>query len=148
MASDNPDLWFSYVRSHRLMIREIEQRLAKAGLPVYAWYDALWGLESHPQGARRMYELADVLAIERYNITRLVDRLEKEGLVSRTRLADDGRAARVAITDKGKTLRKQMWAIYQETVAELFLSQFTSEQQAEFTSALDKVSMMARQRHH
>lgn len=39
MASDNPDLWFSYVRSHRLMIREVEQRLAKAGLPTYAWYD-------------------------------------------------------------------------------------------------------------
>lgn len=145
MASDNPNLWFSYVRSHRLMIREIEQRLAKAGLPVYAWYDALWGLESHPQGARRMYELADALAIERYNLTRLVDRLEKEGLVSRTRLADDGRAARVAITDKGKALRKQMWVIYQETVAELFLSQFTPEQQAEFTAALDKVSRMARQ---
>lgn len=90
MASDNPDLWFSFVRSHRLMIREIEQRLAKAGLPVYAWYDALWGLESHPQGARRMYELADVLVIERYNLTRLVDRLEKEGLVSRTRLAMAG----------------------------------------------------------
>lgn len=67
-----------------------------------------------------MYELADVLVIERYNLTRLVDRLEKEGLVSRTRLADDGRAALVAITDKGKALRKQMWAIYQATVAELF----------------------------
>lgn len=147
MASDNPDLWFSYVRSHRLMIREIEQRLAKAGLPVYAWYDALWGLESHPQGARRMYELADVLVIERYNLTRLVDRLEKEGLVSRTRLADDGRAALVAITDKGKALRKQMWAIYQATVAELFLPQFTPEQQAEFATALDQTSKMVRQLH-
>lgn len=39
-----------------------------------------------------MYELM----IERYDLTRLVDRLEKEGLVSRTRLADDGRAAKVA----------------------------------------------------
>jgi len=147
MVSDKPDLWFSYVRSHRLMIREVEQRLAKAGLPTYAWYDALWGLESHPEEARRMFELADVLVIERYNLTRLVDRLEKEGLVNRTRLADDGRAARVAITDKGKMLRKQMWAIYQETVAELFLSQFTPEQQAEFAAALDQVSKMARQLH-
>jgi len=147
MAPGNPDLWFSYVRSHRLMIREIEQRLAKAGLPTYAWYDTLWGLESHPQEARRMYELADVLVIERYNLTRLVDRLEKEGLVSRTRLADDGRAALVAITDKGKVLRKQMWAIYQATVAELFLPQFTPEQQAEFATALDNASMMTRQLH-
>lgn len=147
MSSGNPDLWFSYVRSHRLMIREIEQRLAKAGLPTYAWYDTLWGLESHPQGARRMYELADVLVIERYNLTRLVDRLEKEGLVSRTRLAEDGRAATVSITEKGKILRKQMWAIYQATVAELFLPQFTPEQQAEFAAALDKTSKAARHLH-
>ncbi|CAI0855041.1 MarR family winged helix-turn-helix transcriptional regulator [Serratia quinivorans] len=144
MSSGEPDLWFSYVRSHRLMIREIEQRLAQAGLPTYAWYDTLWGLESHPQGARRMYELADVLVIERYNLTRLVDRLEKEGLVTRTRLAEDGRAAFVAITEKGKVLRKQMWAIYQATVAELFLQQFTPEQQAAFASALDHVSEATR----
>lgn len=43
-----PDLWFSFVRTHRLMIREIERRLAAANLPVYAWYDVLWGLESGP----------------------------------------------------------------------------------------------------
>lgn len=144
MSSGEPDLWFSYVRSHRLMIREIEQRLAQAGLPTYAWYDTLWGLESHPQGARRMYELADVLVIERYNLTRLVDRLEKEGLVTRARLAEDGRAAFVAITEKGKVLRKQMWAIYQATVAELFLRQFTPEQQAAFATALDHVSEATR----
>lgn len=144
MSSGEPDLWFSYVRSHRLMIREIEQRLAQAGLPTYAWYDTLWGLESHPQGARRMYELADVLVIERYNLTRLVDRLEKEGLVTRTRLAEDGRAAFVAITEKGKVLRKQMWTIYQTTVAELFLRQFTPEQQATFATALDHVSEATR----
>ncbi|RJF57552.1 MarR family transcriptional regulator [Serratia inhibens] len=147
MSSGEPDLWFSYVRSHRLMIREIEQRLSQAGLPPYAWYDTLWGLESHPQGSRRMHELADVLVIERYNLTRLVDRLEKEGLVSRIRSAEDGRAAFVSITVKGKDLRKRMWAIYQATVAELFLRQFTPDQQAVFATALDNASEAARRLH-
>ncbi|EOH6296254.1 MarR family transcriptional regulator, partial [Burkholderia cenocepacia] len=62
MNATEPDLWFSFVRAHRTMIREIERRLAAAGLPAYAWYDALWGLESGPDGTRRMHELADVLA--------------------------------------------------------------------------------------
>ena len=62
MSGNNPDLWFSFVRTHRLMIREVERRLAEAGLPVYAWYDLLWGLESGPDVTRRMHELADVLA--------------------------------------------------------------------------------------
>ena len=98
------------------MIREIERRLQAAGLPAYAWYDALWG--SQADGTRRMHELADVLAIERYNLTRLVDRLEQEGLVTRARSADDGRAAYASITE-GRTLRKKMWKVYQSTVSEL-----------------------------
>ena len=50
MSAATPDLWFSFVRTHRLMIREIERRLAAAGLPAYAWYDVLWGLESGSDG--------------------------------------------------------------------------------------------------
>ena len=119
MAKDGADLWFSFVRAHRLMIREVESRLAAAKLPVYAWYDVLWGLESGPGGTRRMHELADALAIERYNLTRLVDRLEQEGLVQRARSAEDGRAAFATITKEGRALCKKMWKVYEGTVAEV-----------------------------
>ncbi|APC21681.1 MarR family transcriptional regulator [Pseudomonas protegens] len=133
-----------FVRAHRTVIREIERRLAQAGLPAYAWYDALWGLESGAEGTRRMHELADVLAIERYNLTRLVDRLEKDGLVQRSRCEGDGRAAFVSITDEGRKLRKKMWKIYEATVAELFLSQLDSEQKHAFADALERTATLAR----
>lgn len=145
MASTEPDLWFSFVRAHRLTIREVERRLAAAELPPYAWYDLLWGLESGPGGTRRMHELADALVIERYNLTRLVDRLENEGLVTRTRSADDGRAAFVAITREGRALRKKMWKVYQATVAELFLPQFDAADQRRFAAALDRVGQAVRE---
>ncbi|AKC68280.1 MarR family winged helix-turn-helix transcriptional regulator [Pandoraea oxalativorans] len=144
MSTPDPDLWFSFVRAHRTMIREIERRLAQADLPAYAWYDTLWGLESGPQGTRRMHELADVLAIERYNLTRLIDRLEQEGLVTRMRDPDDGRAAYATITDKGRTLRKKMWKVYQSAVAELFLSQFREKDVAPVAEALDRASTAAK----
>lgn len=143
MSSTDPDLWFSFVRAHRTMIREIERRLADAGLPGYAWYDTLWGLESGPEGTRRMHELADVLAIERYNLTRLIDRLEQEGLVTRMRSPEDGRAAYATITDKGRTLRKKMWKVYQSAVAELFLSQFREKDVRPTAEALDRASAAA-----
>ncbi|CAB3872949.1 MULTISPECIES: MarR family winged helix-turn-helix transcriptional regulator [Achromobacter] len=144
MAKDGADLWFSFVRAHRLMIREVESRLAAAKLPVYAWYDVLWGLESGPGGTRRMHELADALAIERYNLTRLVDRLEQEGLVQRARSAEDGRAAFATITKEGRALRKKMWKVYEGTVAEVFLSQFSAEEQGKFAAALDQAAAVAR----
>jgi DNA-binding MarR family transcriptional regulator len=128
------------------MIREIERRLAAAELPAYAWYDVLWGLESGPGGERRMHELADALAIERYNLTRLVDRLEQEELVTRARSAQDGRAAYVSITRKGRALRKKMWKIYEATVGELFLAQFNAGEQAALSGTLDRVAAAATQR--
>ncbi|MEX5686919.1 transcriptional regulator SlyA [compost metagenome] len=144
MSSSEPDTWFKFVRAHRCLIREIERRLAAAGLPAYAWYDALWGLESGPDGTRRMSELADVMAIERYNLTRLVDRLEAEGLVSRSRASDDGRGAYAVITESGKLLRKKMWQIYEGAVDELFLSQFDDEQQRFLSNALERAASAAR----
>jgi DNA-binding MarR family transcriptional regulator len=140
MPNEAPDLWFSYVKVHRLMIREIERRLAAAELPPYAWYDALWGIESGAQGRRRMFELAEALVIERYNLSRLVDRLESEGLVSRSRSADDGRATFVEITAAGRALRKKMWKVYEQAVGELFLSRFAPNAQRVFSDALSEVA--------
>nr|WP_019366146.1 MarR family winged helix-turn-helix transcriptional regulator [Pseudomonas luteola] len=144
MTKHDPDLWFAFIRAHRLMIREIERRFTAAGLPNYAWYDVLWGLESSPDGSRRMYELADVLAIERYNLTRIIDRLVNEGLVTRARSVEDGRAAYATITSKGKSLRKEMWGVYQKAVQELFLSQFTSKQVEEVERSLAGAGTAAR----
>lgn len=144
MQQDEPDLWFSFIRAHRLLIREVERRLAASGLPGYSWYDILWGLESGQDGTRRMHELAEALAIERYNLTRLVDRLERDGLVNRARSQEDGRAAFVTITSTGKTLRKKMWGVYKQVVDELFLSQFDPASAKRFSSALDRASSAAR----
>ena len=144
MQKEQPDLWFSFVRAHRLLIREVERRLAEAELPAYSWYDVLWGLESGEHGTRRMHELAAALAIERYNLTRLVDRLERDGLVTRVRSADDGRAALATITETGRVLRKRMWKIYQQVVADLFLSQFDEASAKSFAAGLDRAARAAR----
>ncbi|MFC4278185.1 MarR family winged helix-turn-helix transcriptional regulator [Achromobacter aloeverae] len=144
MAKNEPDPWFSFVRAHRALIKEIERRLAQAGLPAYAWYDVLWSLESGKNGMRRMHELADNLVIERYNLTRLIDRLEQERLVVRSRSAEDGRAAYATITEEGRALRKKMWKVYQSAVAELFLSQFDDEERARLATALDRATALAR----
>ncbi|UZJ57838.1 MarR family transcriptional regulator [Pseudomonas sp. KU26590] len=145
MATPSPDLWYNFIRAHRCLIQEIERRLAEEKLPPYDWYDALWGIESGQDGARRMHELADVMAIERYNLTRLVDRLVKAGLVTREKSLDDGRGAIARITDDGRALRKQIWQVYKQAVEELFLAQFNEEQKRVFADALENAGRNARQ---
>lgn len=143
MVAATPDLWYDFIRAHRCLIREIERRLAEEKLPPYAWYDALWGIESGEDGARRMHALADAMAIERYNLTRLVDRLEKEQLVTREKTSEDGRGSIARITDSGRDLRKRMWAIYKQAVQDLFLVEFDEEQRALFAQALQRASTNA-----
>lgn len=145
MNNKQPDLWFSFVKAHKLIIRKIEAKLAEAKLPVYAWYDILWGLESGVNGTRRMHELADVVVIERYNLTRMIDRLEKEQLVIRTRSDDDRRAAFATITEKGKALRKEMWIIYQSVIKDYFISQFSEDEITRFAQALNAASDKVRE---
>jgi DNA-binding MarR family transcriptional regulator len=48
-----------------------------------------------------MGELADRLLLSRSGITRLVDRLERQGLVERRRCDDDGRGFNAHLTDAG-----------------------------------------------
>ncbi|MGO3130921.1 MAG: MarR family winged helix-turn-helix transcriptional regulator [Alcaligenes sp.] len=145
MSRPEADLWFSFVRAHRSILKDIERRLAAEKLPPYAWYDVLWGLETGPEGTRRMHELADRLAIERYNLTRLVDRLEAQGLVQRSRSSEDGRAAFASITDQGRDLRQKMWQVYQGAVQDLFLSAFSEQEQSQFAQRLDQAARQARQ---
>ena len=54
--------------------------------------------------------------LAQYNLSRLLDRLEKEGLVTREPCEDDGRGQWVVITDKGKALQARSWKIYARSI--------------------------------
>ena len=53
-------------------------------------------------------DLAEKLGLSKSNISRLVDRLVATGRVSRQRDAEDGRACRLALTEKGMRIAGQL----------------------------------------
>ena len=112
--------WPALLTARALVMEAIEKRLADAELPELAWYDVLWALEQAAGGRLRMHELAAQTVITRSNMTRLVDRLEAAGLVSRQRDAEDRRGAFAQLTPAGKQMRARMWKVYGPAIAELF----------------------------
>jgi DNA-binding MarR family transcriptional regulator len=120
--------WAALLTARALIVDEVERRLAEAGLPELAWYDALWALERAPAGRLRMHELASQMVITRSNISRLIDRLEAVGLVARERDAEDGRGAFALLTPAGRRKRADMWKIYGPTIAKLFDDQLSQEE--------------------
>jgi DNA-binding MarR family transcriptional regulator len=60
------------------------------------------------RGPQRMTDLADLLGVNSSTATRHCDRLQRRGLVQRTRATDDRRAVRVSLTDAGQRLVQQI----------------------------------------
>lgn len=125
-----PSAWPAFITAHDALVVRIEERLRAAGLPDLGWYIVLWVLERAPEQRLRMHELADTAVIGRSNLTRLVDKLEKDGLVGRERVSGDRRGTYARITAKGREMRSRMWTVYGPAIDELFLRHLSADENA------------------
>ncbi len=95
------DSWRSFLRAHAAITRVLEAELEAEQQLSLAAYDVLVQLAEAPGRRLRMTELADAVLLSRSGVTRLVDRLERAGLVARSRVAADGRGVAAELTDDG-----------------------------------------------
>ena len=79
---------------------EVETKLKKAGFPELSWYTVLWELERAGKPTRPK-DLAIPLFILPYQLSRLVDRMEAEGLVKRIHCKEDKRGHLLEPTRQG-----------------------------------------------
>lgn len=100
------DAWRSFLRAHARLVRVLETELVAEHPINLGAYDVLVQLAEAPERRLRMAELADAVLLSRSGVTRLVDRLEVAGMVTRERFYGDGRGVVAVITTKGiDTLR-------------------------------------------
>lgn len=92
--------WVAFLRAHAAVLERLNDELeAEQGMPL-TWYDVLIQLQE--QGGRlRMQELAHSIMFSKSGLTRLVDRMERAGLVRREACTEDGRGTFAAITAAG-----------------------------------------------
>src|SRR5918999_6567285 len=91
--------WRGLLRVHTALVRELDAELYAAHALPLSSYDVLIYLRSAPGKRLRMAELADSVLLSRSGVTRLVDRLEREGLITRDACVDDGRGCYAVLTD-------------------------------------------------
>jgi DNA-binding MarR family transcriptional regulator len=94
--------WLSLLQAHSVLTdvleRELEQR---AGLDL-GFFEVLFHLTSAPEGRMSMQELAQTILLSKSGVTRLVDRMEKAGLVERAACPSDRRVTWAVVTEKGR----------------------------------------------
>lgn len=120
IADSRQRAWARFVTAQAMLLERIEAAFAAAGLPPLAWYDVLWILENAEGNRLRSAELARKAVVSRSNVTRLTERLEKEGLVARRDCPEDGRGTVCELTAKGRALRAKMWPVYRKQIDTLF----------------------------
>jgi DNA-binding MarR family transcriptional regulator len=87
-------------------------------------------------------ELAREYGIDASAVTRLIDRLEKRGLLTRVRSNEDRRVVRLALTPEGEAIAARMPAIF-TGVLDSLLGGFTAEEVGFLKSMLRRVLVNA-----
>jgi DNA-binding MarR family transcriptional regulator len=119
--------WRGLLRVHAGMTKALDAQLVREhGLPLSS-YEVLLFLADSPDGRLRMSELAEGVLLSRSGLTRLVDRMERDGLLRRERCEDDARGYHALITDKGRELFGRARRTHLDGVRERFLSHLSPD---------------------
>ncbi len=134
------DAWLALLRAHATLTRQLAVDLVEETGLTLGDYDVLSQL-AFAGGALRMTELADKAFSSRSGMTRRVDRLVEQGLVSRAEADADGRGVVVTLTDMGLSRFKETAPIHIRRVAELFAAPLDDEELAVLERAMKKVTL-------
>ncbi|MEA2288625.1 MAG: hypothetical protein QOD55_622, partial [Solirubrobacteraceae bacterium] len=94
--------WRGMLRIHATLTKALDADLDAAhGLPLSS-YEVLMHLYDADEQRMRMSDLAASVILSRSGLTRLVDRLEREGLIERQSCASDARGSFASLTPAGR----------------------------------------------
>src|SRR3954462_5077239 len=121
------DAWVRLLRSHTAMRRSLSADLqAEHGLTVND-YEALLLLSRADDGQLRRVDLADGLQLTPSGVTRLLDGLEKLGLVCKGACTNDARVTYAVITDAGRKKLQDASCGHTSLIRTLFEERFSQQ---------------------
>lgn len=128
LTDDQLAAWSGFLMGHAQIVRALDADLEREhGLPLSS-YDVLIQLSLVPDRRLRMFELADAIVLSRSGLTRLVDRLERAGLVERERGEVDPRQMYARLTDRGLEVLAEATPTHIAGIKERFLERLSDEQ--------------------
>jgi DNA-binding MarR family transcriptional regulator len=127
-TGDQLAVWKQLQWATALILRRFRCDLAGSGLSLEE-FDVLIHLAPAPSGTLALHELTASMvvadALSRSGITRLLDRMEGDGLVRRTVSKHDRRRFDVTLTPKGRRRFEQVWPGHAEGITRYFVEPLT-----------------------
>jgi DNA-binding MarR family transcriptional regulator len=117
--------WRGMLRAHAALAKALDAQLEAAHGLQLSSYEVLMYLADAEDQRMRMCDLASTILLSRSGLTRLVDRLQREGLLERVACSDDARGAFAKLTPLGRERLAAARATHLAGVRAMFLDLFT-----------------------
>jgi DNA-binding MarR family transcriptional regulator len=128
--------WHALLRGHAAVVRVLEAELeAEHGLSLPA-YEVLSHLSDAPNNRLRMSDLAACAVLTPSGLTRLVDKLSRDGLVERAKCSADARVVYAVLTDAGRARLVAAYPAHLRSVRRHYVDRLTPDQLDAIAEAL------------
>lgn len=132
--------WRGFLRAHAALTKALGADLeAEHDLPLTS-YEVLLFVSGTADGRMRMCDLAESVLLSRSGLTRLIDRLEREGLIAREAAPDDARGQNAVLTDAGRVKLQAARETHLRGVRQLYLDHFTPAEQNMLGDAFERIT--------
>lgn len=140
LTSTEQEAWRGFLRAYAALVGELDAELEAAhGLPLTS-FEVLGRLEAAPSQRMRMCDLADAVLLSRSGLTRLVDRLARDGLLERRSCSHDARGAFAVLTPEGEQMLEAARPTHLAGVRRRFLRRFDAVELERLTDVWERLA--------
>ena len=140
LTQDQLAVWKQLQWATALITNRFRRDLAGLGLSLEQ-FDVLIHLAGAPSGTLPLHELTASMvvgeALSRSGITRLLDRMERDALITRTVSTTDRRRFDVSLTAHGRQRFGQIWPAHADGIQRYFAQHLTPAGTAQLARILD-----------
>jgi DNA-binding MarR family transcriptional regulator len=132
-------LWQSFLATHRQIVEQLADEMRREHQLPLEWFDVLVHLADLPGMRAHQKELRDRVLLSESGVSRLLVRMEKAALITRSTADDDRRSMEIAVTDDGRAALLAAIESHLQLVASLFSDRLTATDQAALSWVLSKL---------
>ncbi|UBU12225.1 MarR family winged helix-turn-helix transcriptional regulator [Nonomuraea gerenzanensis] len=139
LTAEELAVWRMVQRAQVRVTRHLESELLVAHDLPLASYEVLMQLAEAPHRRLRMNDLADRVLLSRSGLTRLIDRLQRDGLAAREACADDARGLFAVLTERGAARLAEATPTYLRGIRRQFLDMLGAGELAQVRRLLTRL---------
>lgn len=139
LSDDEQAFWRLYLATVSKVYRVVDEDLQKNHGLSNSDFGVLVSLSEAEGKTLRLHELGELLDWDRSRTSHQITRMEKRGLVEKTKCASDQRGVNVVLTDAGMSKLLDAVPGHVETVRKALFDVIDTADQAALTKALRKI---------